>query len=89
MHPADSKKIFNFLLLLNTGIDCSLKNRDGKTVMEILTEQKNQSSYSEVISLITGTNNSDKDININETMCKTIHCWEKPCDTYEKSSSGI
>lgn len=40
--------------------------------MEILTEQKNQSSYSEVISLITGTNNSDKDItcNINETMCK-------------------
>lgn len=81
MHPADSKKIFNFLLLLNTGIDCSLKNRDGKTVMEILTEQKNQSSYSEVISLITGINNSDKDININETMCKTIHCWEKPCDT--------
>lgn len=35
--------------------------------MEILTEQKNQSSYSEVISLITGKSNLDKDIN-NKTL---------------------
>nr|XP_022307379.1 uncharacterized protein LOC111113399 isoform X4 [Crassostrea virginica] len=40
-------------ILLERGIDCSLTNRDGKTVQEILKEQVNQSSYSEVLSLIT------------------------------------
>lgn len=51
--------------------------------MEILTEQKNQSSYSEVISLITGKSNLDKDIN-NKTLWKLSnsekktmwHMWE-------------
>ncbi|XP_055998045.1 ankyrin repeat and sterile alpha motif domain-containing protein 1B-like isoform X10 [Ostrea edulis] len=60
-------------ILLDRGIDCTQLNRDGKTVLQILTEQRNQSSYSELITLIKDHGNKvtqleSQDVNLYDTL---------------------